>query len=494
MNIDPLSPYTGPWNPRLAAHLLRRAGFGGSPAEIKAAADSGMNAAVDRLLTFVDDPYPSQPEGDISYPEGPKVALDEAALMRRRRAFLLAQMWWLNRCLLTANPLQERMVYFWHNHFTSALGQGGIWPQDMVNQLNLFKQMALGNLSDLTHAVSRDTAMLLYLNNAQNRKQHPNENYARELMELFTMGVGNYSEEDVRQSARAFTGYSLDLQTRQFRFYPRLHDDGTKTFLGRSGNFDGDDIVNIIMEQTTTGKFVATKLLKHFVYDQPEPELVAAVAGMLRGSRYDVRTAMSTLLRSNVFYSKGAYRALVKSPMELVVGAHKTLGAQAIEPAALAALTQMGQVPLDPPNVAGWPGGALWLNTGTMMARLNYLNRLVLYKANNASTIANAGAMMSAMSGDAMANPGDLYKMSAAVAPPAQWVSGVGISDSNALANKVADVAVQGDATGLQLNDIVNYLSTDAVGNFVALSGENFEEKVRGAMSLAMALPAYQLA
>jgi len=498
MSTDFLAPYTGPWSPRLAAHLLRRAGFGGSAADVDRAAAAGMNVAVDRLINFGPDAYPAQPAGDITFPVGPKAALDQAAIKQRRLAFVRTEMWWLNRCLLTANPLQEKLVYFWHNHFTSGLGEGGIQPQDMVDQLNLFKQMATGNFAELTHAVTRNAAMLLYLNNAQNNKNHPNENYARELMELFTMGVGNYSEEDVRQSARAFTGFTLDYRgNRQFVFRPRIHDYGTKTFLGRSGDFDGDDIINIIMQQPVTARFMAAKFLKSFVYENPEPALLNAVADRFRATNYDVRDLVNVVLRSNAFYSDKAYRALVKSPIEVVIGAHKLLGATAVEPAALPALIQMGQSPLNPPNVAGWPGGALWLNTGTMMARLNYLNRLVLYKAQNGMTVASAGGAM-AMSGQQnsgamMAGP-DAYKLAPAIAPPTDWVAGAKMQDPNDVANHVVAMSVQNDLTAQQLNTIVNYLSTDAVGNFVQLNGENFEEKVRGAMSLAMALPAYQLA
>jgi len=491
---DFLAPYSGPWSPRLAAHLLRRAGFGGSPADVAAAAGSGMDSAVDRLINFKSDSYPSAPNGDISYPVGPGTQLDPGAIKQRTRSTVLTELWWLNRCLLTTNPLQEKMVYFWHNHFTSAINQNGVQPQDMVDQLNLFKQMAFANFGDLTHAVTRSTAMLLYLNNAENRKQHPNENYARELMELFTMGVGNYSEDDVRESARAFTGYSIDRQTRQFAFYPRAHDYGSKTFLSRSGDFDGDDVINTILQQPVTARFLATKFIKNFVYDRDiEPGLVDAVAGRFRATNYDVRDLMNTLLRSSVFYSSKAYRGLVKSPLEVVVGAHKMLGASAVEPAALGALIGMGQNPLVPPNVAGWPGGSLWLNTGTMLARINYCNRLVLYKAGSGMTLA-AGTSMSASSMGDMADMTDAQKLTPQISPPTDWIAGTSTQDPNSVANRVVDLAVQGDLTGQQLNMIVNYLSTDAVGNFVQLNGENIDEKVRGAMSLAMALPAYQLA
>jgi len=480
--------YRGPWNARLAAQLLRRAGFGGSPQEIAAVSGAGMQASVTRLIHFGADPLPQAPQGDISYDNGP--AADK---LQRRNAIMLTQLWWLNRCLLTPNPLQERMVYFWSNHFTSGIGQKGITPEMTVGQYALFRRYALGNFAQLTHEVSRDPAMLHYLDGIVNRAQHPNENYARELMELFTMGVGTYSEEDVRQSARAFTGNTVDRQSGQYVFNPRQHDDGTKTFLGQTGNFDGDNIVDIIMQQPTTARFMARKFLRAFVYDDPEPALIDAVAAKFSASGYDVARLMGVILRSNVFYSDRAYRALVKSPLEVTTGAMKTLGANEVGARTLGSLVAMGQIPMQPPNVAGWPGGRLWLNTGTYMARLSYLHQLVMFKP------AAQPAMAMAMSTpDQSVPPGmdpQIYNSPAGhISPPASWVTGAAISDPIAVTERLLDMVVQDDATSAQAQDILNYMSTDGVGNRVALSTENLDEKVRGGVSLAMALPTYQLA
>src|SRR5579863_763253 len=304
-----LSPYAGPWIPRLAAHLLRRAGFGGSPADIAAVTSQGMSAAVSRLVSPAPDTLPAAPSGDLSF--GPMVDP-----LQRRNAIISTLSWWVDRMLQTPNPLVERMVYFWHNHFTSAI-DGAITPTLMVQQNQLYRSNALGNFAKLTHAVSIDPAMLYYLNGNQNRAAHPNENYARELMELFTLGVGNYTEQDVRESARSFTGWTVTRDTQQALFVARLHDDGSKTFLGHTGDFKGDDIVDIIMQQPATAQFLATKFLRNFVYDQPEPELVDAVAAQFRSSGYDVGSLMNMLLRSNVFYSERAYRSIVKAPVDL---------------------------------------------------------------------------------------------------------------------------------------------------------------------------------
>ncbi|MBV8171655.1 MAG: DUF1800 domain-containing protein [Candidatus Eremiobacteraeota bacterium] len=483
---EALAQYKGPWNPRLAAHLLRRAGFGGSPSDIASATSAGMDATVQRLIHFGSDSLPAAPDGDISFDFSPT-----ADQKQRQRSFLATQMWFVNRCLQTPNPLRERMVYFWSNHFTSGLGQDGITPQQMVDQYNLFARYALGNYAELTHEISKDGAMLLYLNNAQNRQAHPNENYARELMELFTMGVGNYSEQDVRESARAFTGWTvLRRQGDAVTFNPQLHDNGTKTFLGRTGNFMGDDIVDIIMQQGATPRYMANKFARNFIYDNPEPGLIDALATRLRAANYDVARLMGVILRSNLFYSDRAYRALVKSPLELVIGAHKALGATNVEPLALNAMRQMNQIAMQPPNVAGWPGGAMWLNTGTLLARINYLNQLALSKGVGQNAAMTGGDQMMAM----VENPAAAMRMGANVADPTQWIAGVNMGDAGAVTDRVLWMAVQDDATAQQRQTILSYLSTDDAGMHAALTMENVDEKVRGAMSLAFALPSFQLA
>ena len=488
--LDPtavLAPYAGPWSPRLAAHLLRRAGFGGSPSEIAATTAAGMQGSVEKLIHYGPDSLPAQPDGDISFPFGPL-----ADPKQRQRAYVATQLWYVNRMLQTPNPLREKMVYFWGNHFTSGLGQDGITAQMMVNQYNVFARFALGNFDDLTHEISKDPAMLLYLNNAQNRAQHPNENYARELMELFTLGVGNYTEQDVRESARAFTGWTVNRRFGdQAVFVPQLHDNGDKTFLGQTGNFTGDDVVDIIMRQPATSRYMAHKFARFFIYDNPEPQLIDALAERFRVTGYDVAKLMGVILRSNIFYSDRAYRALIKSPLELVVGAHKMLGATQIEPAALGALPRMGQIVMQPPNVAGWPGGAMWLNTGTLLARINYLNQLALSKAAGAAAD-QSGAMMGA---NAMVdNPAAAMRAPANVADPMLWMAGIKAQDPVAVTDRVLAMSVQGDVTPQQRDTILGYLALDASGSRSTLTMENIDEKVRGAMSLALALPSYQLA
>lgn len=478
---DALSVYAGPWNPRLAAHLLRRAGFGGSPADIAAAAAAGMDASVGRLLAPSADRLPVMPSGDLSF--GPMVDPKQ-----KQAAVISTISWWLDRMLQTPNPLVERMTYFWHNHFTSAI-DGGVTPALMVQQNNLYRQNALGNFAKLTHAVSQDPAMLYYLNGNQNRKQHPNENYARELMELFTLGIGNYTEQDVRESARSFSGWTVTRDAQAAEFVPRLHDDGSKTFLGHTGDFDGDDIVDIIMQQPACAQFMATKFLRNFVYDDPEPQLVDAVADRFRSSGYDVGQLLGVLLRSNLFYSPRAYRSIVKAPVDLVVGTLRTLGVTTSTPRIIGAMSAMNQTLMRPPNVAGWPGGSQWLNQGTILARLNFLNQLVSFHAPAGPAPAAAGEMMSSSDAAATAAMNAMPDISG----PTAWLSGIDISDPGSVTERVISMAVQDDATEQQRSSIMVFLQTDSVGNQVVLNGENIDEKARGAMSLAMAFPAYEL-
>ena len=475
-----LLPYRGPWTPKLAAHLLRRAGFGGSPTDVQNAAAAGMNAAVDGLINFSRDPMPQAPDADLSY--GPDTTPEQ-----KRQANIAMTMWFLNRLLLSPNPLLERMTYFWSNHFTSSV-DGGVTPQMLVNQYALFRRYALGNFGELTHEVSRDPAMLYYLNGAQNNKRHPNENYARELMELFTLGVGNYTEDDVRESARSFTGWTVNRQDDTANFVPRLHDDGQKTFLGQTGNFNGDDIVDILLRQPVAAQFVARKFLRHFVYDDPEPELINAAADILRSSGYDVRALMNALLRSNVFYSPRAYRALIKSPLEVAVGSMKIVGAAEFTPRLAGGIVAMGQIPMRPPNVAGWPGGAQWMNQSTELARLNFTNQLV-YAAKMPTPPAMSASAAPAMTAATVGPPA-----MPAMASPADWLGGTVQTDPGVVAERIITITVQDDANEKQRSDILSYLQTDGVGNLVTLNGENLDEKVRGAMSLSMATAPYQLA
>ena len=348
---------------RELAHLLRRAGFGATPAELDAAARLGYDATVERLLNFegVPDDVESRLaalELDLSRPDGMRLA-------------------WLYRMLLTKRPLEEKMVLFWHGHLTSAVSKvGGRRAPDLFKrQLALFRDQALGNWRDLLRGISRDPAMLAYLDNRLNRKGAPNENYARELMELFALGIGNYTEDDVKDAARAFTGWTTDRDG-SFAINDARHDDGLKTILGRTGYWDGDDVVDLILEQPAAATFLARKLFTFFAYDDPEPAVVERLAARFRDSAYSLRALVGAILRSAEFRSERAYRARIKSPVELAIGSLKLLGADTVPSDLPAVLRRMGQDLLNPPSVKGWDGGRAWITAMSVLERYNYANRL----------------------------------------------------------------------------------------------------------------------
>src|SRR2546427_9536064 len=351
-----------------AAHLLRRAGFGATSAELDryAAMTSTMmtQSVLDYQQTSNAALEAQLPTLDLASDKGPNAGAVQA--------------WWLQRMVQTARPLEEKMTLFWHGLLTSGLDKAG--PAQMYTQNQLFRTMALANFDDLLKAVSKDPAMMIYLDTETNRTGKPNENYARELMELFTTGIGHYTEDDVRESARAFTGWTLQgAQQRRLTtdsvFVPRLHDDGPKTFLGKTGNFTGDDIVDMLVPLRATAERLSARLFSFFAYPNPEPEIVHHLADTFQQNRHNVGAVVREIVAMDAFYSEKAYRALVKSPAELVAQTLKATGADAKGyVAAATAMAPMGQVLFYPPNVAGWPAGSSWINSSTLLTRINLAN------------------------------------------------------------------------------------------------------------------------
>ncbi len=350
------------------AHLLRRAGFGASQAELDRYVGMGTTAATQSLLNFQKTSN-SQLDGQLPTidPMGGKTVTAAAI-----------QGWWLQRMVQTARPLEEKMTLFWHGLLTSGLDKSG--PAQMFTQNQLFRQMALANFDDLLKAVSKDPAMMVYLDTETNRKGKPNENYARELMELFTTGIGHYTETDVQESARSFTGWTLrgGAQLRldtQSLFVARYHDSGQKTFIGKTGNFTGDDIVEMLVPLRATAERLSARLFSFFAYPNPEADIVHHLADTFQNSRYNVGSVVKEIFAMDAFYSTKAYRSLIKSPAELVAQTLKATGSNAKGyTAAAAAMAPMGQVLFYPPNVAGWPAGTSWVNSSTLLNRLNFAN------------------------------------------------------------------------------------------------------------------------
>jgi len=389
--LEPYEPtLSDPFDAVKAAHLLNRGGFGGTTEEIAHVQSLGPEAAADEMLDFPDLSAEEQDHTDVPDLSGidgvpatfrelqkQMAGKNQADKQKLRQAFNQANgevlnttmAWWLKRMAYGPHPLQEKLTFFWHGHFTTSARNEPmstlIWKQN-----ELLRSMAAGNFGRLVHAISHDPAMLDYLNNTQNVKEHPNENYARELMELFTLGIGHYTETDVKQGGRAFTGWKHDGD--EFVFRPSEHDYGLKIYLGRTGNFNGDDIVDIILQQPNCAPFMSSELYRAFVTDDVDPKLSEALGNVLRDNDYELRPLMRTMLTSRAFYRPDVIGAQIKSPVQLVIGTIRMLGLEMPpERAMVGTLTQMGQVPFMPPNVRGWLGGRNWINTGTVFLRYN---------------------------------------------------------------------------------------------------------------------------
>jgi len=388
-----------------AHHLLSRAGFGGTPAQVRSLADLGLDRAVDLLVDYqkvADDAGTETTfDADIIRPptdaerreqQEARRSNNEAVLERfqrmrneatanDRRQLAEMRKWWLQRMIESGRPLEERMTLLWHGHF--ATGYRTIedsWHMHQQNQF--FRRHATGNFAELASGIIRDPAMLRYLDNNRNRRQSPNENLARELMELFTMGEGNYSEHDIKEGARALTGYTYDDDA--FRFDRGAHDAGPKAILGRRGTFDGEDFVRIILESRATADFICLKLYRAFVCDMPGPfskdraKFVEALGKRLRESKYELRPVLKALFKSEHFHDPEHVASLIKSPVQLVVQAVRSLHTPARRLSALAsALELMGQDLYQPPSVKGWDGGRAWINTATLFVRQNVLVYLI---------------------------------------------------------------------------------------------------------------------
>ena len=367
-----------------ARHLLARTGFDPTDAEVRAYATLTRAAAVGKLLretraiALTAPPASAVDTSPLRPPRGESATAAErmAFAQQQAREGLALRAWWMTELLVTPSPLTEKMTLFWHNHFVSSLQKVRL-ANLMARQNQLLRRHALGNFGELLHAVSKDPAMVVYLDNVSNRKGQPNENFAREVMELFTLGEGNYTERDIKEAARAFTGWSIDRETGEFVFRRAIHDDGPKTVLGRVGDFDGDAVLDILLAQPQTAELVVAKLWREFVSPTPDPAEVRRIARVFRDSRYDIKAALRLVLTSNAFYAPANRAALVKSPVDLVAGTMRQFRFETGEVTPLMiALRQLGQDVFTPPNVKGWPGGEAWINSTTLLARKQLLDRL----------------------------------------------------------------------------------------------------------------------
>lgn len=401
------------WSRDRAAHLLERAGFGGTPQEIDLLAEMSPDAAVRHLVEYhrVDDRLvPAFEESGVFDPSldpFPKSRIDAVRIARANgeamgvrvkpggdrplqpvvnrffywlRADLLemrrAGQWWAQRMLVTPRPLQEKLALFWHGHFATSDVKVRDYRK-LLKQYALFREHANGNFRDLLIGAARDPAMLVYLDAGENVKGRPNENFGREILELFTMGVGNYTETDIREASRAFTGWThagLD-----FVLKPELHDTDAKTFLGRTGTYGGVEIIDIVLDRDVTAQFIAAKLYRFFVRDDPSPELVAELGALLRRYDYEFSPLLTTIFRSRDFYGPAAYATQIKSPVHLVVSTYRKLGLREIPgvPDFGSTTRALGQELFYPPNVAGWEGGRSWITPALLLERGNFAREIL---------------------------------------------------------------------------------------------------------------------
>jgi hypothetical protein len=442
-------------------HLLRRAGFGATSAEIASYRQLGLAGTIDRLVNYE--------SVDNSAVDG---RLNGLGLDLTRRPDI--GRWWITRMIYTARPLEEKMTLFWHGLLTSAISKIGR-PEPMVAQNEFFRANAVARFPDILKGVSMDPAMMLWLDTATNRKGHPNENYARELMELFSLGIGNYTELDVREAARAFTGWSLTGQPKlgnvKFRFAPGQHDSGSKTFLGKTGNFDGNDIVDKLVTQPVSARFVAGKLFAFFAYPNPTAAVLDPLVEAYQSNNYSIRALVQAVLSSDAFYSPTGYRAMIKSPVDYLVGAARALGIETDAKGVPTVLARMGQELFNPPNVAGWPGGPSWLTSGTWLARLNLANALV----------GGVGGGPNGAGGRSVAAGSGVDTLLASATSPTDLV------------DRLADTLLDGEIELEQRQILIDYLTQPGHGDRTAVDPTWLDERRRGVLYLMLAMPEYHL-
>jgi hypothetical protein len=396
------------WNYEFAAHLLERAGFGGTPEEIQSLAKITPAQAVARMVRFEGastshlppfDPSGIRDPGLEPFPPSRPAVTDQAKQTgealgikvkpsgNRRlqpvvneffywlRASVLetnrVAYWWANRMLTSPRPLEEKMALLWHGHFASNESKVRDYRK-LFQQLELFQKQGTGNFRNLLIAVAQDPAMLVFLDAGVNVKGASNENFAREIMELFTMGVGHYAEKDIREAARAFTGWNcVDLK---FVVNKDQHDDGEKIFLGKTGRFDGVDIIGIILQQPATADFIAGKIYRFFVRQDLSPQLQVKLGSVLRDSNYEIAPLLEKIFLSRDFYSPASVGTEIKSPVELAVTTYRKLGLTSIPgvPDFNSVTGALGQQLFSPPTVAGWAGGQSWITPGLLLERGNF--------------------------------------------------------------------------------------------------------------------------
>ncbi len=367
------------WDKRRAALLYRRAAFCAPESVLESAVQGDVQDIVDRLVDSKDS------SGDFE--------ADSKELQKSVRATGDSQQlakWWLHRMLNTPNPLLEKLTLFWHGHF--ATGAEKVLDVDLMFEQNqLLRTHAMGDFKAMVHGISKDPAMLIYLDSVTNRKAHANENYARELMELFCLGEGHYTEADVQQLARCFTGW--EIRRKQFRFNSYQHDTGKKTVLGNDQIESGEEAIDQVLKSPDVAPFLIRKLFRFLVCDEPSPSdaLIAPLVKQLRDEELNIRGVVRTMLGSRLLLSGWSVGRKVRSPVELAIGFLRVTEANANLDLIATRLREIGQAVFYPPNVKGWDGGRAWINSSTLVGRANMIHRLV-HDENSRFGKANIGA------------------------------------------------------------------------------------------------------
>ena len=360
---------------RQVKHLLARAGFGMRFEDLNALKNVPVKHAVKNLLSESTAQPINVAQGDVDYAALLKgdITARKMFIQQQRQQEKDLNLAWIKQMSITNMPLQEKMTLFWHNHFACRTINA-----KFAQQLNNIQRVnALGNFRTLLVQVSQSPAMLQFLNNQQNHKGHPNENFARELMELFTIGRGNYTENDIKESARAFTGWGFNPGG-EFVMRKFFHDDGQKTFIGKTGNFTGDDIINMLLEKKETARFISNKLYKYLVNEVPDAGHVNAMADVLYNANYEIKPLLEYVFTADWFYDDKNTGNLVKAPVELLVGLNRQFYITYQRPEVLLQFQRvLGQVLFYPPNVAGWPGGRNWIDSSSLMYRLKIPSTLL---------------------------------------------------------------------------------------------------------------------
>jgi uncharacterized protein (DUF1800 family) len=453
------------WNRDAAAHLYRRAGFGGTPTEIDALAARGLDGAVSFLVDY----------------DSIDTSAYEAALAGRGYNLTTSrgiQQWFLDRMAFSPRPLEEKMTYFWNLHWTSGISKvrGATL---MLNQNKTQRQYAMGKFDDLALKISQDPAMLVWLDNWLNKASHPNENYGRELMELFTLGIGNYTQTDVTEAARALTGWTIQNYSNSDNYNgatfvdnPAIHDNGNKTILGQTGPWNGTDALRIILERTdargsVSGRFIGAKLWSFFVYDDPPDFLVDQLASIWVSSGRSIREVVRAIFSSPEFYEPHARKTWVRSPVEYAVASVRMLEGSTDFSTPASSLAGMGQTLFDPSDAKGWDWGLSWMNTGTLFNRASLTNQLA---SNRGST-------------------GTRFD-------PTKILQGQDASTAAKVVDIVAGRLNVGDVAPSVRQSWIDYMNTSDSGGASPWTNTaaNVDKKVRGLVHLMLTSPAFQFA